>query len=439
MDNTIQPIRLRDFNSRIASVLRNPDLINCWVIADLSDVAVRGGHCYAELIDKDPDTGKTFAKIRGIIWANRFPQIKYNFESITKQHFGSGIKVMLQVSINFHEVFGLSLIINDINPEFTLGDMELQRRQIIDRLTKEGIINLNKELPMPLVPQRIAIVSAEGAAGYGDFLNQLHKNKIGAKFYTALFTAKMQGTETSPSVRKALARIYDNIDLFDCVVIIRGGGATSDLNSFDDYDLAAYIAQFPIPIITGIGHERDNTVIDYVSHLRVKTPTAAAEWLILQAQNALDKIDELSHDVVRIAREYIAGCSEQLKYFTSSLPLLAKNKIEQNNTILNQYAFSVPSFAKQRIDTADIYLTNSLNSLKQAISQRIKLESMRIERYSDNIQMLSPQNTLKRGYSLTMINGKNLDSLENVAVGDEICTITKEGKITSIVNSKNIK
>lgn len=439
MTSDITPIRLRDFNQRIASALCNNNLLNCWVIADLSDVGVKGGHCYLDLVDKDPNSGTIYAKIRGIIWANKFQALKCNFETITGQPFQSGIKVMIQVSVNYHAVFGLSLIVSDLNPDFTLGDMERQRREILARLAKEGIINMNKELAMPLVPQRIAIISAQGAAGYGDFINQLHSNPNKIQFYTALFEARMQGTETSPSIIAALEAIKKNAHKFDVVVIIRGGGASSDLNSFDDYNLAAHVAQFPLPIITGIGHERDNTVIDYVSNLRIKTPTAVAEWLIEQGENVLSRLNQLSQTVVSSAREYIKGSTEQLRYYNSTIPILAKSIVEKRSSQLREFGISIPSMAETRIATAKNNLAHYQEYIKQSINQRIKIENMKLDRLNDNVNMLSPVNTLKRGYSITTINGKAVTQLKSVNLEDEICTHLADGVIISNVKSKYTK
>ena len=289
MDNS-QPITLRQLATLVAKQLQNPLLQNRWVTADLSDVGVKGGHCYLELIEKD-DAGATVARIRGMIWANNYSRISANFQAVTGGKIQSGIKVMLCVSVNYHAQYGMSVVINDINPEFTLGDMERRRREILARLKAEGVDNMNKSLAISTpVPQRIAVISSDSAAGYGDFMNQLNNNPRGYKFYTCLFRATMQGRDTSPTIIAALMRIAEHIDLFDCVVIIRGGGATGDLNSFDDYDLANNVAQFPLPIITGIGHERDNTVLDYISWFRVKTPTAAAEWLIAQADKMMNSV-----------------------------------------------------------------------------------------------------------------------------------------------------
>ena len=263
-----EQITLYEFNRLIGRTLYAADgLTNRWVVAEFSDFALRGGHCYCELVDKDPQTDAIRAKIRGIIWSSQYPKILDKFLRGTGEQLRSGIKVLLRLSVNFHEQFGISLIISDIDPSYTLGDMERRRREILERLKREGVINDNRELAMPMVPQRIAIISAAGAAGYGDFINQLNNNKSGIIFYTALFEARMQGRDTAPTVVEALNRINRHADCFDCVVIIRGGGSTSDLSSFDDYNLAYAVTQCQLPVITGIGHERDNTVIDVIHQI----------------------------------------------------------------------------------------------------------------------------------------------------------------------------
>lgn len=343
-----QAISLLEFNGRIKRLLTDPSVFNCWVMAETSDVRVNR-HCYLELLQKNPNTGETIARARAVIWANTFQRLSYNFMQVTGQPFNNGMKVMVQVSVNYHEQYGISLVINDINPEFTLGDMARRRIEIIQRLKAEGIIDMNKELEWPEVPQRIAVISAQGAAGYGDFMNQLRNNPYGLKFYTALFSAVMQGQQTVPSVIEALEKIGANEELFDCVVIIRGGGSTTDLNWFDDYTLAANVAQFPLPVIVGIGHERDVTVLDYVASQRVKTPTAAAELLISKGANALARLNELSNAVVSIARDHMSRSAEQLAYLSSTIPMTARHIAERARLQLQQFMSNLPLHAKSRI------------------------------------------------------------------------------------------
>ena len=262
---------LSAYNARIERLISGEAILqNQWVIAETSDLRLnRSGHCYTELIEKDAN-GETIAKVGAAIWASNYSRLYYKFKEATGQVLSTGMKVLVNVTATFHRLFGIKVIINDINPEYTLGDMARQRQEILNRLTADGIIDMNQQLPWPAVPQRIAVVSAAGAAGYGDFMNQLRGNPYGLQFYTCLFSAVMQGVQTVPTVLRALDSINRHLDLFDCVVIIRGGGATSDLNSFDNYELASTVAQFPLPVIVGIGHERDVTVLDYVASRRVK-------------------------------------------------------------------------------------------------------------------------------------------------------------------------
>ena len=438
-ENGNNAITLREFNNRIKRLLNNPAVCNCWICADLSDVNVRGGHCYLELLEKDERTGATVAKMRGIIWANRFAYLRQKFVQVTGQDLRSGLKVMLEVSVNYHEQYGISLIITDIDPSYTLGDMERIRREILTRLKAEGIIDMNKQLEFPAVPQRIAIVSAAGAAGYGDFMNQLHHNAYGLQFYTCLFPAVMQGKETVASVTAALDRINRHIDLFDCVVIIRGGGSTSDLNSFDDYNLAAHVAQFPLPVVVGIGHERDVTILDYVACRRVKTPTAAAELLIGCGVEALARIDELRETIVSIAREYITEAQLQMQYLTSTIPLVAGNIVERNRTRLQHIMQIVPLTAQSRIAQGNERLLFFLKQMQQASAQTIMREKMRLTAIYEKVQILSPQNTLRRGYSLTTVNGHAVTDASQLAAGDTITTHLANGTVTSTINKLSQK
>ena len=438
-ENGNNAITLREFNNRIKRLLNNPAVCNCWICADLSDVNVRGGHCYLELLEKDERTGATVAKMRGIIWANRFAYLRQKFVQVTGQDLRSGLKVMLEVSVNYHEQYGISLIITDIDPSYTLGDMERLRREILTRLKADGIIDMNKQLDFPVVPQRIAIVSAAGAAGYGDFMNQLHHNAYGLQFYTCLFPAVMQGKETVASVTAALDRINSHIDLFDCVVIIRGGGSTSDLNSFDDYNLAANVAQFPLPVVVGIGHERDVTILDYVACRRVKTPTAAAELLIGCGVEALAHIDELREAIVSTAREYITEARRQVQYLSGTIPLIAGNIVERNRTRLQHIMQIVPLTAQSRIAQGNERLLFFLKQMQQASAQTIMREKMRLTAIYEKVQILSPQNTLRRGYSLTTVNGHAVTDASQLAAGDTITTRFACGTVTSTINKLSQK
>ena len=429
----MEPISLLEYNNRIKGLLYDPTVQSCWVTAETSDLRVSRGHCYLELLQKN-DAGVTIARLGAVIWASTFAQLNYHFQQVTGKSLASNMKVMVKLSANFHEQYGLKAIINDINAEFTLGDMERIRREIIARLTAEGIIDMNRQLDWGPAPQRIAVISARGAAGYGDFLNQLHNNDHGLKFYTCLFEAVMQGANCVPSVIAALDRIAAVEDMFDCVVIIRGGGSTSDLNSFDNYDLGANIAQFPLPIITGIGHDRDVTIPDMVSKLHVKTPTAAASFLVQCGKAQLDRLSQLTEAIAVISREAIAHSREQLAYYGNFIPLTAQKLVETSRLKLKNLAQALPLVLNSRLDNERVGLHHKREAMKQAVTSRIDREKLRLEALGDKLTLLSPQNTLNRGYSLTTVNGHVITSATAVAPGDRIVTALKDGSITSTVN-----
>lgn len=426
-------ISLVEFNRRIGGLLHDASVQRCWVVAETSDVRQSGGHCYLELVQKDAQTGQTLARMRGIVWASVYARLRCEFERATGQPFASGLNVMVEVSANFHEQYGLSVVITGINPTYTLGDMARQRLEILNRLRSEGIIDMNKQLPWADVAQRVAVISAAGAAGYGDFMNQLHNNQSGIKFYTCLFPAVMQGQSTVTSVIAALERINDYADLFDCVVIIRGGGSTSDLNSFDNYDLAANVAQFPLPVICGIGHDRDNTVVDSVASVRVKTPTAAAEWLLDRAQSALDHVNALTDMVVDSATQMLSGARQQLAYFTSGIPLMADNIVVRHRARLQQIAAAIPVVAARRIDGAGKDLAFASQRVAMAARQCVANERQRVTGLEKQVELLSPDRVLRRGYSLTLRDGHVVTSASSLRAGDSLVTRFADGERTSVV------
>ena len=302
-----------------------------WIQAELSDVRSNTtGHCYLEFVQKDPRSNNLVAKARGMIWSNIYRLLKPYFEETTGQLFASGIKVLVKVTVQFHELYGYSLTVLDIDPAYTLGDMARRRREILMQLEEEGVLTLNKELEMPVLPQRIAVISSATAAGYGDFCHQLQHNSGGFFFYTELFPALMQGNQVEESVLAALDRINDRVNEFDVVVIIRGGGATSDLSGFDTYLLAAACAQFPLPVITGIGHERDDTILDMVAHTRMKTPTAVAEFLIGRMDAAAEELEDLQQEVSELASTILLKQKNFLQLLGARLPVIVTNRIERN-------------------------------------------------------------------------------------------------------------
>lgn len=423
-------ITLQEFNNRIKRLLADPSVMNCWVVAETTDVRINQ-HCYLQLLEKNPKTGATVAKIKAIIWGSQFRFLNARFKQVTGCDIGNDMKIMVCLSVNYSPQYGLTVVINDINPEFTLGDMERQRQEILNRLTQEGIIGQNKTVPVPPVLQRIAIVSAAGAAGYGDFMKQLTDNKYGVCFYPCLFQATMQGVKTVPTVLAALDKVEQNQHLFDCVVIIRGGGGTEELNSFDNYDLARRVATFPLPVIVGIGHERDITVLDYVAGIRVKTPTAAAEHIILQAANALAHIGDLSNQVVSIARDYIARAKEQLSYYAGNLPIMAQRIIDTNTLRLQNFIQNIPLHVQRRIEGENAQLARQKDAIKNAVAQVKMKETMRLEALGDKIELLSPRKVMARGYTLTTCEGKIMTDAAQLEAGKLVTIHFRDGKVVA--------
>ena len=416
-----QGVTLSEFNARIEAHLNGKaDVQNQWVIAETSDLRLnRSGHCYTELIEKD-DKGVTIAKVGAAIWANTYRELYHKFLRATGQVLATGMKVLVNVTASFHRLYGIKVVINDIDPNYTMGDMARQRQEILNRLTSEGLIDLNKQQQWFDVPRRIAVVSAAGAAGYGDFMNQLAGNPYGLQFYTCLFNAVMQGAQTVPTVMAALERINQYADLFDCVVIIRGGGATSELNSFDNYDLAAAVARFPLPVIVGIGHERDETVLDFVAAIRVKTPTAAAEWLIQQGANALARIDELQDAVVTAVRDTVSQAREHLAYFTSMIPAAARHIIDTNRIRLDNHARNIPFAATGLIEGQRTRLERAVERMGDAVTVAFQRQQQRLQALGDKAALLSPVNTLQRGYALVRKDGKCVTAATQLHPGDQV-------------------
>ena len=433
----VAALTLRELNRRITGQLAVPGLQNVWVVAELSDVRQSGGHCYFELIDKNESTGIVDARLRGIIWASAFAQLSARFSAYTGQRLATGLKVMVRGSVNYHAAYGLSFVVNAIDPSFTMGDIERRRREILRRLEAEGILDLNRSLEWNTPTLRIAIISAAGAAGYGDFINQLYSNGSKLRFVTRLFPAVMQGERTASSVIDALDEINSQVDDWDCVVIIRGGGATSDLVSFDNYELAANVAQFPLPVIVGIGHERDVTVLDYIANMRVKTPTAAAEWLIGQAQEALDSLRAIASDMLRAVNDKLGGCATQLAYIEGQLPVAPAAAVERARSRLHQASVSLVSASAGRIAPELARLRQMPQSIGVAVRNLLSRHGDRLDAKRSLLDALSPMATLRRGYTITRVNGKAVTSVKDLAAGAVIVTSLQDGTVESIVTTLN--
>ena len=412
----MEALSLYDLNALVRRSLEQclPD--EYWVQAELSDVRTNStGHCYLEFIQKDPRSNNLIAKARGTIWANVYRLLKPYFEESTGQAFVSGIKVLVQVTVSFHELYGYSLTVQDIDPTYTLGDMARRRREILKQLEEEGVLTLNKELEMPVLPQRIAVVSSPTAAGYGDFCHQLKNNSRGFFFHTELFPALMQGDRVEESVLSALDAILNRQEDFDAVVIIRGGGATSDLSGFDTYLLAAACAQFPLPIITGIGHERDDTVLDSVAHTRVKTPTAAAEYLI----NCMDL------------------AADELEVLISQLHESVRSRLTEEHRKLISYRNRIPSAVVRRVSDAKLALLTTRKDISLAVQTLLSRQRHRLELLQQRLADASPEKILARGYSITLKDGKVVKNAAMLNEEDEIITRFYRGEVTSVISRKS--
>ena len=430
-----QALSLVELNQRIRMTLEQAFPDTYWVRAEMSDVRENGasGHCYLEFIEKDPRSGQLLAKVRGAIWAKTFRLLKPYFEMETGQRFVSGLKVLVRVTGDFHELYGLSLTVVDIDPAYTLGDMARKRLEIIRQLQEEGVFELNKELPLPLLPRRIALISSPTAAGYEDFMNQLTHNRAGYPFYVKLFPALMQGERTEESVIAALDRIYAHQELFDVVALLRGGGATSDLNSFDSYLLAANCAQFPLPILTGIGHERDDTVVDLVAHTRLKTPTAVAEFLIARMDQAAQTVEELQQTMTQSASVRLLQEKQRLQSYATRLPALVGQRMERNRTLLHQLGAKLPTMAQGFVERKRAMVDRLAIQLRNATTTHLAEKQRFLQLQEQFVRMASPDYILRRGYSLTLREGKIIKRAEELHVGEELTTRFMDGEVKSII------
>ena len=430
-----QALSLVELNQRIRMTLEQAFPDTYWVRAEMSDVRENGasGHCYLEFIEKDPRSGQLLAKVRGAIWAKTFRLLKPYFEMETGQRFVSGLKVLVRVTVDFHELYGLSLTVVDIDPAYTLGDMARKRLEIIRQLQEEGVFELNKELPLPLLPRRIALISSPTAAGYEDFMNQLTHNRAGYPFYVKLFPALMQGERTEESVIAALDRIYVHQELFDVVALLRGGGATSDLNSFDSYLLAANCAQFPLPILTGIGHERDDTVVDLVAHTRLKTPTAVAEFLIARMDQAAQTVEELQQTMTQSASVRLLQEKQRLQSYATRFPALVGQRMERNRTLLHQLGAKLPTMAQGFVERKRAMVDRLVMQLRNATTTHLAEKQRFLQLQEQFVRMASPDYILRRGYSLTLREGKIIKRAEELHVGEELTTRFMDGEVKSII------
>ncbi len=452
----MEAITLYELNNRIKQVLKQEFKESVWITAEITEIQLNhSGHCYLQLADKREADESIVATARGTIWAFTFRTLRPYFETMTGRSLSKGMKVMLNVEVVYHELYGCSLNVRDIDPTYTVGDLERKRREILGQLEEEGIINMNRELEFPLLPKTIAVISSPTAAGFGDFMNQLERNPYGFRFLVKLFPAIMQGDKATESVIAALDRIYAYENLFDVVVIIRGGGSQTDLGCFDSYDMAANVAQFPLPVIAGIGHERDETIVDRVAHLRVKTPTAAAAYLIELFQEQESGLVALRHDFMTGIQDVLSQERNRqllvVSEFKRSVQIVLSGNVTRMKLLFRHVEHASEIYIRNRLYYFE-QLKNRLNSkialLSEKQKSRIQLVSgvvrqriqhiltaygRRLDLAENTVKLADPGKVLARGYSITRLNGKAIKNAVVLKSGDCLETELAEGIVKSEV------
>lgn len=453
-------LSLVQLNKKIKGLIQGSFDEPLWVIAEISEMRLNNsGHCYLELIEKAEDSDQIIAKIKATIWSYSFRMLGPYFETTTGYRLSAGLKVLIRVQPEFHEVYGISLVIKDIDPSYTLGDLARIKREILRKLQSEGVIDMNRILPFPQVPQRIAVISSETAAGYGDFMDTLLSNPEGYYFNCELFSAQVQGEKAAESIINSLERIYEREYEFDLVVIIRGGGAQSDLECFNNYDLVFHITQFPLPVISGIGHERDETITDIVAHTSLKTPTAVAEFLIdalsdfdgllddLQDQltslviekikNEKEKIAQLSQNTASLVHQLLSEENNQVIAANKRLELAARQftmrKNDKLNNLKQRVSFDCINLLKSGFSNVEI----KSGRLKRGIMATLKARKEQLSAIEKNIEYLDPEKVLMRGYSLSSSGGKLIKDASCLKPGDELATKFYKGRAFSTIKKTN--
>ncbi len=442
-------LTLFELNALVRKTIEHTLDSEYWVEAELSECRESRGHCYMELVEKGPDNATPIARASAKCWRTQWLVLRPMFERTTGQTLHAGLKVRLKVYAQFHEAYGFSWIVTGIDPTFTLGDMARRRQEIIRQLKEEGIFDLQKELQLPLFCQRIAVISSATAAGYGDFCKQLGESRFA--FSPTLFPATMQGEQVEQSIIHALEQIYEAYEAneaneahephaplapsppFDCVVIIRGGGGTSDLSGFDTLALAEHVAQFPLPVITGIGHDRDESILDMVSHTRVKTPTAAAALLIDHLKLLWDAIGEAETTIVASTQQRMTVEQLRLSRLSEALPRLFSVVRSRQEQLIDQLYSRITAHIGQRIVGQQARLDALQQRLPLIMERRLNAERHRLELLSEQVKSLDPQLLLRRGYSITLHQGKAVHDATTLSKGDTIETRLEKGNIKSII------
>lgn len=425
-------LSLFEFTSRIGNTIHtNPSLQNVWLVAELSDVAVRGGHFYADLLQKSDD-GKTVARLRANLWASRYDLLRRRYFASRGEDLRTGIKVKIRGAATHHNLFGLSFNITDIDPEYVdEGDILRRRMEILNALATQGIAEENKSVPLNPDTQNIAVISAEGAAGYGDFINQLSFNPEQFRFNCKLFPSPMQGERAAAGVIAALERVAGDPFPWDCVVIIRGGGASADMNCFDDYQLALNVCTFPLPVLVGIGHERDNCVLDYIANTRCKTPTAVAEFLINHQREAWQKVCDAVTLITREATLRLEGENRRMTQLETFIPSFVRQYMDRESLRLKNLTDTIPLTIKGLTTREHARLDSISNQLEPTLANALSRAKEQLRSLYNMVTVLSPENTLKRGYSITRVDGKAIRDASSVAPGTMVETTLASGTIKS--------
>lgn len=405
-----QHITLRELQRRVKSALEGQFALPLWVSAEISEIKVNySGHCYLELVEKGGDNGVPTAQARAVVWRSNYPRIAGYFEAETGQRLAAGIKILAKALVTYHELYGFSLQITDIDPSYTLGDMERQRQQTIAQLQQEGVWDMNREAPMPAVVQRVAIVSSANAAGYQDFCKELARSAY--RFELTLFDAFMQGEAAEESIIEALCNVAARPEKFDAVVLIRGGGSRSDLNCFNAYRLCAHVAQFPLPVVTGIGHDKDTSVADLVAHTALKTPTAVAAWLVERMAQA---------------DGYLAWAGLQLGNAALAITHSAAVGLERLGAALAQQSQRLLQEGRSRLDRAE-------ETLLAAPADLLRGHDRRLAAASELLLSYSVERVLRRGFAVVRRGGEALRSAEGLSPGDRLDITLADGEVQAAV------
>ena len=426
-------LTLYELNSLVVELIDKVMPSSYWVEAEIADARESKGHLYLELIEKDESTNIPIARASAKCWRSSWLMIGPHFERVAGVKLRAGLQIMIQVHAQFHAQYGFSWIIDDINPEYTMGSMARKRNEIIAKLKSEGVFELQRELCLPLFAQRIAVISSASAAGYGDFCNQLQHNEYGFRFQMQLFQAFMQGEQVEQSIVAALNLISTKEDDFDCVVIIRGGGATADLSGFDTLVLAENVANFPLPVITGIGHERDESILDMVAHTRVKTPTAAAAFLIDHLAATLNRIEQAQIFIQRMVEHRIQHEKLHLQQLSTHIPILFSMVKNRENARLDDYWHALLQRVMLHLQQSKMRVELLSNKVIPATTNKLMAEQHKLQLLEQRVDGVNPERMLRLGYSLTYKNGYVLRNVNEVKTGDEITTRLEGGIITSVV------